>query len=64
MDPAQAQTQVAADSSDRRFREQSTDETHPREDATFRLDGALEVSDEDRGRDPYNHTGRFEKNVR
>jgi hypothetical protein len=48
-----------------RFREQIDDEDSSHRDTTVvKFDGALRVGDEDVGRDPYNHTGRFQRLVR
>lgn len=48
-----------------RFREQIEDEESSQRDTTVvKFEGALRVGDEDVGRDPYNHTGRFQRLVR
>jgi hypothetical protein len=48
-----------------RFREQvEDDESSHRDTTVVKFDGALRVGDEDVGRDPYNHTGRFQRLVR
>lgn len=49
-----------------RYRDQPEGEAdEERDDATLSADRELDVSaDEDAGSDPYNRTGRFERNVR
>jgi hypothetical protein len=48
-----------------RFREQTEDDDLSHRDTTVvKFDGSLRVGDEDVGRDPYNHTGRFQRLVR
>lgn len=48
-----------------RFREQVEDEDSNHRDTTVvKFEGSLRIGDEDVGRDPYNHTGRFERLVR
>lgn len=57
--------QSKTDGAERRFKEQLHDDMETT-DATLAHRGALEVStdEDDPGGDPYNHTGRFKKNVR
>ena len=47
-----------------RFREQLDDDTSHRDSTVVKFDGSLQIGDEDVGRDPYNHTGRFQRLVR
>lgn len=48
-----------------RCREQLGTDDESRDDATLSAAGDLDISeDEDRGSDPYNRTGRFERAVR
>jgi hypothetical protein len=46
----------------------ATEATHeddePRDPTTIKLNGPVEISDEDVGSDPYNRTGRFRRLVR
>jgi len=64
MDRMQTRIGPEGDASARRFRDE-VDPHAARSDAMFSVEGALEVSgDEDAGRDPYNHTGRFKRNIR
>ena len=48
------------------FKEQHKDDSETSVDATISVKGTLRVSaeEEDVGGDPYNHTGRFERNNR
>lgn len=65
MEDNRTQSRTKSDSS-RRFREQAGEDAREPADTTLSVKGPLEVSgdDEDLGGDPYNHTGRFKKNVR
>jgi hypothetical protein len=64
MDRMQARNSAEAETSARHFREE-VDENAARSDAMLSAERALEVSgDEDAGSDPYNHTGRFKRNIR
>jgi hypothetical protein len=45
-------------------REQADEDDGLREDGTLAFQGKLNLKDEDAGGDPYNHTGRFRRNVR
>ncbi len=48
---------------DRRYQGEIDDSDAPPE-ATLKFEGRIGVADDDRGSDPYNHTGRFKRLVR
>ena len=48
---------------EQQFREQLDDE-NAADPTTLKFDGKVAVSNDDRGSDPYNRTGRFERLVR
>lgn len=54
----------ATDASPQKFREETGDDGAVRDDCTLPFNGRMNVSDEERGSDPYNRTGRFQRLVR
>ena len=55
---------ASAEASRQRVREEADEDGGLREDGTLAFQGKLNLNDEDAGGDPYNHTGRFRRNVR
>ena len=65
MQSSHRQTQGRPSTPKQRFKEPAEADVDPRGDVTITFDGSIEIHpEEDVGSDPYNHTGRFKKNIR
>lgn len=59
-------TAEAAPANPERTAPAATNATHERyeDETTLKFSGRMNVSDDDSGGDPYNHTGRFRRTIR
>ena len=64
MDSARTDGKDAAKTEQREYRGEIDTTAASVDSTTLKFEGTIGVADEDRGSDPYNHTGRFKRLVR